>query len=579
MQRSCRVGGAERSARECQGVAAKRPRARSEARCTKRTQRLEHFLILRLVIALGGLLLIQFWRETLPESPSAALSSLVYIVLGAYLLEAVGAFALVRFVKRVTWFVALQIGVDLLTVGIMVASTGGAASLFCPLFLATVFAASTVIDLEGSIVCSSAATVILAAASIVPHMTDPTEGEPDSWRIASCLFTYALALHGVSLLTARLVGGIREAERLTEDIVETMGEGLIAADRGGAILAFNGEARKLLGIGSDERLEGRTIDSVLPGRAFEAVRNSVLTAGERQWQTHLECENGRSYPVEIKSSVLRGRKGNIRGTVLLLRDLTLRLKVDAAARRIGKLEELTEVARGIAHEVRNPLASMCGCAQEIAQEKGISGQTRRLTEILVREAQRVDGIIDDFLSFARIRRVRRTAIDVGELIASTGILLQARESDAPRRVAVEEPVEPIVISGDVDLLTQLLLNVGINALEAVAPDGGTVVLAAERRPSPFCRGGAWKVEEEPGVEITVTDNGRGIPADELGRIFNPFYSQKAQGTGLGLTIAHRIARIHGGTISVSSKLGEGSVFRIWLPEVIVACEVTEGTWA
>jgi signal transduction histidine kinase len=320
---------------------------------------------------------------------------------------------------------------------------------------------------------------------------------------------------------------------------------------------------------------------VLTVRRLDRTSMDLGAHGRWQLRTSVKRSDGSSFPIEITRSVFLGRKGTVRGAVFLLRDLTLHKQVDAAARRIAKLEELTEVARGIAHEVRNPLASMCGCAEELAREAGEARDTRRLTDILVREAKRVDSIIDDFLSFARIRKVRRTTVDVGELIAQVGVLLRARVTGPDRHVSVEKPATPITISGDRDLLTQLLLNVGINALEALEPRGGEVRLSAEPKHSPFA---SEDVEEgaERGVEITVTDTGCGIADGEETKIFNPFFSHKVRGTGLGLTIAHRIARIHGGTITVSSAPGEGSTFRIWLSGASVAERLpaySEASWA
>ena len=225
------------------------------------------------MIALAGFLLVRLWRESLSVEPEFSLFSSLYAVLGLYFLEAVTSLFLLRFVRRTKPFVVFQIGVDLLMVGIMVASTGGSTSLFCPLFFASVLAASTVLDLEGSILCSSSATVILAAASIVPHMVKgnaPSSVNP--WALASYLFTYALSLHGVSLLSARLVGGLTEAMNLTEEIVETMGEGLIATGKNGRILVFNREARKLLGISEREEPEGKTIRDILTGENLEACQ-------------------------------------------------------------------------------------------------------------------------------------------------------------------------------------------------------------------------------------------------------------------------------------------------------------------
>ncbi len=534
----------------------------------RQSKRLEHFLILRLVIALAGLLLVQLWEESLPAKPAAACSMLLYLALGLYLLECIGALFIRRWVHNTSVFGGLQAGVDLLVVGFMVATTGGAGSLFCPLFFATVLAASTVFDIRGSLMCSSAATVVLAVTSLIQPVLGNTGVlyEPNNWRLASTLLTYGLALHGVSLLSARLVGSLAEATNLTRDIVETMGEGLIAVDKAGKILIFNNEARRLLGTESNYGLDGKAIEQVLPPQARSAICDAVLRDGKRLVRTTLERPDGTSVPVEIKASDLRGRNGEVRGTVVLLTDLTLHRRVDAAVKRIAKLEELTELARSIAHEVRNPLASMCGCAEEIAREPGLRGETKRLAEILVREARRIDGIVDEFLAFARIRAVNAGPVNVAELLNNIALLLRVRTRRSDQRIETAPLTEALTVAGDYDLLMQLFLNIGINALEAFDEGPGVVRLEAEPGDPPFPPDMTRDERHEKGVCIKVSDNGPGIPEEDLRKIFNPFYSGKARGTGLGLTIAHRIVQAHGGAVHVESTPGAGTTFTVWLPE-------------
>ncbi len=531
----------------------------------RNTTHVRHFLVLRLVIALSGFVLIVLWDASQGQAASPQGSAILYAVVAAYSLEAILARVAMRLVTRVRLFITLQVAVDLSMEGLLVACTGGAASVFCPLFIASIFAASTVLSVEGAMVCSSSATIILALACMLPQMASGATGGDYSWRLASYLFTYGLAFHGVSLLSSRVVGGAAEAECLTEEIIENMAEGLIAADTQGRILAVNEKARALLGCEQGRRLEGARIDALAGRRERAFVAERLRAGGEGHWEHVFEVDPGRRIPVLVTTTVLRDDKGRKRGTVLLLQDLSLRREVEAATRRIARLEELTEVARGIAHEVRNPLASMCGCAEEIAHETNLSPETVRLTEILRREARRIDGIIDEFLNFARIRKLKVCVVDVGELIGHVGELLRARAGRS--EVRVERPCGRTEVWGDRDLLTQLFLNLGINALEAMGAATGMVRVRAEIVGGPGGR--------SPAVEVTVEDNGCGIAREDLGKLFTPFFSRKARGTGLGLAIANRIAQVHGGAIGVESAPGRGSTFRVRLPQGSNAQDVRE----
>ncbi|HAK95247.1 MAG TPA: hypothetical protein DCM87_09645 [Planctomycetes bacterium] len=513
-----------------------------------------HFLVLRLVIALSGFVLIHLWGASRESGAQAAAGALPHVVIAAYSLEALAAYAIVRRIRRLRLFIMIQVAVDLGMEGLLVACTGGAGSAFCPLFFASIFAASTVLSAEGAFVCSSTATIVLALACIIPSVREGGTGADYSWRLATYLFTYGLAFHGVSVLSSHLVRGAAEAERLTEEIIENMAEGLVAADRGGRILALNERARRLLGLEAGRRFEGDPVDVLAGTRAREFVADKLRTAAEGRWETLCDGPAGSALPALVTASVLRDGKGRPRGAVALLQDLTLRREVEAATRRIARLEELTEVARGIAHEVRNPLASICGCAEEVAQEPNLAADTLRLCEIMRREARRVDGIIDEFLNFARLRTLSVSRFDAGELLAHVGALLRARTERT--EIRVERPCARVEISADRDLLTQLLLNLGINALDAIGQAAG---MARLRTAPARGRGDA------PGIEFSVEDNGCGIPKEYQERIFTPFFSRKAGGTGIGLAMAHRIALLHGGEIDVESVPGKGTAFRVWLP--------------
>lgn len=534
----------------------------------KGRKRLDRFLILRLVIALAGFALLSLSKEVRPEAMARTAPLFLHIVLGVYCLEAVAALALVHAVQRKTLFAAVQIAIDLAMEGIMVANTGGAESLFCPLFFASVFATCTVLDFRGSMITASAATVIMAFASMVAHIGGLGSfhmGDLGSWRVASYLLTYGLALHGVSILNSRLVGVLTEAETLTEEIIENMAEGIIAIDSKGRILALNEGARRLLLLDGRARLYGKNIESVLAAPQHEKVLSKLMTRRAGHAETVLSTGQNQNLPVEIKVSPLADKRGRTRGNIMLIQDLSLRKAVDKAAERIAKLEAFNAMARGIAHEVRNPLASMCGCAQEIAKEPHVSEQTRQLTRILERESQRVEGILEEFLNFTRIQTLKRRNVALAGLLSDVKVLLQNRQAKPWCAIEVADVQPDMTVSGDRELLTQMLLNLGINAQEAMTGGEGRIRISVQPKLSPFFQGKPEREAMEQGIEIQVADTGCGISKKDRLKVFTPFYSTKPRGTGLGLAIVHRVVRIHGGTIDVDGAPGRGSVFRIWLP--------------
>ncbi len=243
------------------------------------------------------------------------------------------------------------------------------------------------------------------------------------------------------------------------------------------------------------------------------------------------------------------REGANRGHVVALEDLTSIRAREEAMRRAEQLAAVGAMAAGLAHELRNPLASMSGSIQLLSEGKAFAEDEQKLMGIVLREADRLNGLVSDFLQFARPSPAQLEPVRLREVITSTLMLF----SNDPARRGVEVTTElngdPVLLA-DARQLGQLLWNLLANAADAM-PGGGQVRIGART--------------ESGRVELTVADSGPGIDRDALEHVFEPFYTTKEQGTGLGLAIVHSIVGGHGGQIEVESQEGLGATFRISLP--------------
>jgi signal transduction histidine kinase len=263
----------------------------------------------------------------------------------------------------------------------------------------------------------------------------------------------------------------------------------------------------------------------------------------------------------LRVTELVGPRGNSIGRTLLIADETRLRLLEENAQRAAHLAALGEMSAGIAHEIRNPLTSLRGCAQELAEMSCEDGHhdAESLAHILVSESDRLARIVEDFLSLSRLRPPCRMALELGPLVDEARRLCEARRDRPPGLrldfVVVDDCDE---VDADAGQLKQVLANLVNNALDALRQTSlPTLILHAENATdSPL---------SVPAVRITVRDNGCGIPEDIQERIFTPFFSTKSQGTGLGLSLVSRIIREHEGVLHLDSSPGQGTSIIIYLP--------------
>lgn len=241
------------------------------------------------------------------------------------------------------------------------------------------------------------------------------------------------------------------------------------------------------------------------------------------------------------------------GSVVVFQDLTMLRRMEEQVRRNERLAAVGVLAAGLAHEIRNPLSSMSGSIELLKSELPSGGRDERLMDIVVRETERLDGLIDDFLGFARPAPPRKELVSFERLVGEAAELFRNDPAAASCKLEISVD-EGVTGFGDEGQLRRALLNLLINAAQAREGDGGSISVEARA--------------VDRGIALSVSDDGSGIPGEDIPRIFDPFYTTRERGTGLGLALVHRTVEAHDGRVEVESEVGEGTRFTIELPSGI-----------
>jgi two-component system sensor histidine kinase PilS (NtrC family) len=317
----------------------------------------------------------------------------------------------------------------------------------------------------------------------------------------------------------------------------------------GSITSMNDAACEILGIRPPAPL-GRRLDVLIPGMVAAMAEDLSLGRVIRQ-EVEAVHANGSPRCLGVSATPLSDHTGRIVGRVIHFQDLTELRSMEGAVRRSERLAGIGRLAANIAHEIRNPLASISGSVEVLRKQPGTDAEARQLIDIAVREVDRVNGLISGLLDYARPRTEDSQRLDLGEMVTEIAKVFEQERRSAEVRVVVE--AEPgVVVEGASGQLRQVLWNLLRNAVAAM-PGGGCVRLSVSRRD---------RSNGNPEAVLSVSDTGVGIPRQDLDHIFEPFFSRRVDGTGLGLAITARIVEDHKGTIEVASEVGKGTTFVI-----------------
>jgi len=556
-------------------------------------RRMKQYLFLRLLIVVVGFLLATFYVANVEPESQEATTTYLFSILTVY--ACVGVTSLVTFSgwSELRSMHRLQVLADFGLQGLLVWSSGGVVSFFIPLVFVTLVSATALWNMRGALSLATVATLFLIGTTVLYacDITPPwgTHGRRIDAVTTAYLVVSVLALYGLSVLGSRYSFGLREVESLQKEVIDGMTEGLLLVDRDARVRLINEEFLRLLGLpGGVQSYEGEPVVDVLrasrvltPGSpAHETFLDALFRGGSSRVEIHPDVAGSARRPLEVKASTLLDATSAPRYRLALVGDLTMRRELEAQDRRIAKLEDLRELAMGLVHEIRNPLASIRGCTQELARSGDDPRRLARLSEIVLRESDRLDAIIENFCGFARPKPVERAAVDLGSVIAETVVLLESRTDFARRTLSTTSFGGDASVLADRGQLVQVLLNLGINAIHATDPGSGKVGIEVYRVEEPTVGfaprpsngdGASGNLAAESAcssaaawVEVHVWDNGKGIRVADQGRVFQPFFTTKEGGSGLGLSIVETIIREHHGTIDVESREGIGTRFVVRL---------------
>jgi len=338
----------------------------------------------------------------------------------------------------------------------------------------------------------------------------------------------------------------------SDNVVEKMPVGLVAMDGNGRIVSFNQTAEATLRLASDQVI-GRTAFEVLPHQVLDlvsALKNGTRTAIGKE----LDCSfpDGRMVPLDVTLSSLKGEDGTVWGTIILCRDLTevqgLKREVETSRR----LASLGRLAAGVAHEIRNPLSSIKGFATYFKERYRDNPDDQKTSEIMIQEVDRLNRVITQLLEFARPPAIQKKRASLQSLIQHSLKMIERQASAKEIQVRSYLPSEIKEVELDPDGINQVLLNLYLNAVEAM-DQGGTLTVSLHRQ------------ERSPWVKVAVSDTGRGISREDLEHVFDPYFTTKQTGTGLGLAIVHKIIEAHGGEVKAESDVGRGTTVTVLLP--------------
>jgi two-component system sensor histidine kinase PilS (NtrC family) len=501
----------------------------------------------------------QGWAEMLPP---------LFLVCGLTFL-----YALARaFSKALIFQARLQFVIDILLVTWLVWTTDVIHSPYIAIYIVVIAISSLFLSPRDAIVISVGCAVAFTASALavlggVNH--PPARELLDSGRAQTfqSIGLFDVAFLVVGLLSARLAERQSRSEvhlkaatqslatlrALHERIVESIRSGLVTTDLQGRIYSFNAAAEEITGY-DEADVRGQDA-SIFFGDIKEIVADSMGMARTSEASPRFEADcltaDGLRLRLGFSASPLFAETGETTGTVITFQDLTHIRALEETSRRQDRLAAIGRMAASIAHEIRNPLAAMRGSIQMLrADMEGESSQTE-LMEIILRESDRLNRIISDFLSYARPRSVIHSKVDVGDLLKQTFTLLRHSSEISDSQIIEEEiPASPVLINADSEQLRQVFWNLARNGLQAM-PTSGTLRATVESCPHNRLR-------------IAFSDTGRGMSPEQVEHLFEPF-SSTTGGTGLGLSIVYQIIRDHGGTINVRSREGQGTTITIELP--------------
>ena len=542
-----------------------------------RARRLLVHITLRLVAAtvlLGSALVVE-----LRAPGNFAINPFFVLIAAAYAVSLVFIGCL-RFIDRLPWLTDVHFAIDVVMVSAAIALTGGIGSLFTSLYVLPIVAASSLQFRRGALQVAALSALLYAGLVLAQYAEstgylDPLFGvtllaELPNARVAQ--YTVALNVFGlfaVAFLSGSLAERVRHAnvrlEQASEEIadlqffnqyvIDNLTSGLATADDQNRLMTFNKSAVLITGRALAKVVSQPALDVLqVPSQCATTLDDDLRRSRSRRMEYQYRRDDSRMITLGLSVAQLPLPNG-AQGYLYTFQDVTDLKRLEHDAQLQKRLAAVGEMAAGIAHEIRNPLASMSGSMQMLREELALNPDQAQLMDIVLRESDRLNDTIRSFLSYAKPQRFEVQKLDLRPVIQDTATLLRnSTEVGENHTVDITLPDEEVSVEADANHVRQIVWNLATNGLRAM-PHGGALRLRAS-------------IDRSSGRDVavlTVTDEGVGIPAEDLEGIFQPFRGSFGRGTGLGLAIVHRLVSDYGARIDVQSTIGQGTTFRVTFP--------------
>jgi len=342
-------------------------------------------------------------------------------------------------------------------------------------------------------------------------------------------------------------------EAFSDNLVENMPIGLIAIDNQKRIASFNHLAESFF-VHLTEASIGKDVAEIIPRELWQLIESPDIREGLVEKEIDCPVNDGRTMPLEVSSTLLNDKDDNFLGYMILFKDMTEIKSLKKTVARSQRLASVGRLAAGVAHEIRNPLSSIKGFATYFKEKYHNFSEGKETAEIMIQEVDRLNRVVSQLLEFAKPVKVSAKAVDIRKLLENSLRLIakQIQGKNIKIETDFSDEIEKAFI--DSDKINQVLLNLYLNAIDAMK-DGGTI--------SVLLRKHEWK----NGIEIAIQDTGSGIDEKDLPNIFDPYFTTKSTGTGIGLAIVHNIIEAHNGEIKVESHPGKSTKFIVYLSDL------------
>lgn len=466
-------------------------------------------------------------------------------------------------------FYYLQTSFDLLLVTAVVHLTRDSiagTSQFAALYILVIATASLLLPAGGALLVALLGNVLYVADSFF------TIDASFSAAVWLQLGVFAFVALGSAYLSGKLqeVGAGTEAElahvRLqAADILFNIRSGVLTVDGGGNLLYANPMAEQLLGVDLEDFVGKPVLEEIrrIASELAEALERSVQNRVRTTRAEGMIATVHKRFPIGVTTTYTDGDgRRTDRTATAIFQDISDQKRIDALRLRAERLEGIAELSASLAHEIKNPLASIRSAVEQLSHSPFSGADERSLANLVMRESDRLSRLLSEFLDFARVRVARLEPLDLSHLMAGA-VRLALAHPDKPDGVAIISHVEPgaFVVDGDDDLLHRAIFNLLLNAIQASPSNGEVQVDVSAPTQEQIGSGTSFP---HGAVAISVTDNGPGIPHEIRDRLFDPFFTTKPGGSGLGLAVVHRAIDAHRGLVYLDSS-PSGTRFTIVLP--------------